>query len=39
MDDLVLRASASRLDGPDYYDVLSDGEVTHEQVQDRLQGH
>ena len=34
-DDLILRASASRLDGPDY---LCDGEVTHEQVQDRLQG-
>src|SRR5215471_19293348 len=25
--DLILRASASRLKGPDYYDVLSDGEV------------
>ena len=27
MDDLILRASASRLKGPDYYDVLCDGEV------------
>jgi hypothetical protein len=26
-DDLILRLSASRLDGPDYYDVLCDGEV------------
>jgi hypothetical protein len=26
-DDLILRASASRLDGPDYYDVLCNGEV------------
>src|SRR5262249_24093124 len=26
-DDLILRASASRLKGPDYYDVLSGGEV------------
>jgi len=27
MDDLTLRVSASRLKGPSYYDVLSDGEV------------
>jgi hypothetical protein len=28
MDDLILRASASRLNGPDYYDVLSDDAAT-----------